>query len=164
MSPALEVHNLNHWTSREVPGSLYFSLAMHFMQYQDKCKMGKIQCCVYICIYILIGLKLGRFLPLVPMFLTKRYNPVFSIPGCAGSLLLRGLFSSFDDGGGVTPFSCCVQACGGPSPCRAGAPGHRPQQLQCVGSVVTIPGFQCAGSIVAAQGPSRSVACGIFLD
>ena len=119
---------------------------------------------IYMYIYILIGLKLGRFLPLVPMFLTKRYNPVLSISGCAGSLLLRGLFSSFHEGGGVPPFSCYVQACGGPSPCRAGAPGRRPQQLQCVGSVLTIPGFQCTGSIVPAQGPSRSVACGIFLN
>ena len=93
------------------------------------------------CIYILIGHQLGRFLPLVPMFLTKRYNPVLSISGCAGSLLLRTLFSSFDDGGGVPPFSRSAQACAGPSPCRAGAPGHRPRQLPRVGSVVTVPGL-----------------------
>ena len=46
------------------------------------------------------GLKLGRFLPLVSMILTKMDNSVLSIFGCAGSLLLSRLFSSFNDGMG----------------------------------------------------------------
>ena len=46
------------------------------------------------------GLKLGRFLPLVSMILTKMDNSVLSIFGCAGPLLLSRLFSSFNDGMG----------------------------------------------------------------
>ena len=114
---------------------------------------------LHVYINTLIGLKLGRFFPLVHMFLTKRANSVLSISGCAGSLRCCAGFSLVSMRRWGATSSCYAKACGGPSPCPAGAPGHRPQQLQFVGSVVALPGLQRTSSIVAAQGPCRSVVC-----
>ena len=75
--------------------------------------------------------------------------------GCAGSSLLRRLFSIAELG-----FLPAVASLGAE---------HRPQlhRLQClwpVGSVVAVPGLQSTGSVVVKQGLSRSKACGIFPD
>ena len=48
---------------------------------------------------------------------------LFFLSGCAGSLLLLRLFSILDEGVGCHTSVAMWQACGGPSPCRAGAQG-----------------------------------------
>ena len=58
--------------------------------------------------------------------------------GCAGSLLLRGPFSSSRAQGSLS--SCAeVSHCGGFLCCRAWAPGARPQWLWCTGLVAPQP-------------------------
>ena len=52
------------------------------------------------------------------------FFPIYLFFGCAGSLLLCGLFCSYGEQGLLS--SCCVRAsyCGGFSYCRAQALGH----------------------------------------
>ena len=62
--------------------------------------------------------------------------------------------------------SCRAQAshCSGFSCCRVDSRVLRLQQLQCMGSVVTIPTLQSTGSVVVVHGLSCSMACEIFPD
>ena len=79
------------------------------------------------------------------------------ILGCAGSLLLRELFSN--GGEWMLRFNCGAQAShrGGFSYCGAQALGR-------AGSVVAAPRLQSTGSVVAVLGLSCFKACGIFPD
>ena len=83
-------------------------------------------------------------------------NNFLFIFGCAGSLLLRGFFSS-----------CGMKAspCGGFSGCRAQALEHVGfSRLWGLDSVVVVPGLQSTGSEVVARGLICSTACGICPD
>ena len=82
------------------------------------------------------------FLYIVLYYLKKNYLYIF---GCAGSLLLLGLFSSCVEWGRFSSCSARAFPCCGFSCCRAWA-------LRCVSSVVMVHGLSCP------------VACGIFPD
>ena len=84
------------------------------------------------------------------------FHSFFSF-GCAGSWLLRGVFSSCGDWGLL--FSGSVQAsrCSGVSCCRARA-------LRAQVSVGVAPGLWSTGSVVVAHRLSCSEVCGVFPD
>ena len=93
------------------------------------------------------------------LFFSNRYLflKILFNSGCAGSLLLRSLFSSCGKQGLLS--SCSAQASrhGGFFHCRAQALGH-------AGLSSVLRGVWSTGSIVVAHGLSCSVACEIFLD
>ena len=62
-------------------------------------------------------------LPVVIFFLIYMYTYIF-IFGCAGSLLLLGLFSSCDEQGPLFSCAACASHCSGFSCCRARALKH----------------------------------------
>ena len=85
------------------------------------------------------------------LFKKKNYYFIF---GCAGSLLLYGIFFflQFRQGGAPLQFWCTDFSCYGV------------QALEHVDSGVAAPGLQSTASVVVAHGLSCSVACGIFPD
>ena len=101
-----------------------------------------------------------HLLPLIIILVNFSFGFVFFfnfIFGCVGSLLLCVGFLQLQRA--EATLCCSVQAshCGGFSCCGA-------QVLVVRASVVVARGFQSAGLVVVAHGPSCSTACGIFLD